>query len=305
MSAAIETRDVVKRYGSLEAVAGASLEIPAGEVFALLGPNGAGKTTFVEILEGFRRRTAGEARVLGTDPEAGDLAWRARVGVVFQSAGYFDALTPRELLRHFAGFYPNPLDPDTAIAMVGLEEKRDTRIGKLSGGQKRRADLALGLIGDPKLLFLDEPTTGLDPEGRRQAWAVTREFAARGRTVLLTTHYLDEAEHLADRVGIIVRGRIVELGPPHLIGGRERELARVTVDPPPGLPRPPGDWQAHPDGRLELLTPEPTAVVVALARWAEAQGCGEVPGLEVRRPTLEDIYLRLVREHGGNGEAAG
>jgi len=302
MSAAIEARDVVKRYGALEAVAGVSLEVPAGEVFALLGPNGAGKTTFVEILEGFRRRTAGEARVLGTDPEAGDLAWRARVGVVFQSAGYFDALTPRELLRHFAGFYPNPLDRDTAIAMVGLEEKRDTRIGKLSGGQKRRADLALGLIGDPELLFLDEPTTGLDPEGRRQAWAVIREFAARGRTVLLTTHYLDEAEHLADRVGIIVRGRIVELGPPHLIGGRERELARVTVDPPPGLPPPPGAWEAHPDGRLELLTAEPTAVVIALARWAEELAIGEVPGLEVRRPTLEEVYLRLVRQHGGNGE---
>jgi ABC-2 type transport system ATP-binding protein len=305
---AIAARGLEKRYGAVTALAGVDLEVAPGEVFALLGPNGAGKTTLVEILEGFRRPGAGEARVLGEDPARGGPAWRARIGVVFQSAGFFDVLTVREVVAHFASFYPAPLDPARVIAMVGLEGQERRRLKHLSGGQKRRVDLALGIVGDPELIFLDEPTTGLDPEGRRQLWAVIRQFAALGKTVLLTTHYLEEAEALADRVAIIIRGRFAAEGTPAAIGGREEGRATVTfhlagrlaeapLPPLPGLER-------LPDGRVALATAAPTQAVAGLARWASALGEPELPGLEIRRPTLEDVYLRLVRAHDAEAAAA-
>jgi len=297
MPAAITAAGIRKRYGNLEALRGVDLEIPAGEVFALLGPNGAGKTTFVEILEGFRERSAGEARVLGIDPSAGDLAWRAKLGIVLQSAGFFEALTPFEVVSHFATFYPSPLDPDDVIAMVGLSEKRNARCKSLSGGQKRRVDLALGIIGDPDLIFLDEPTTGLDPQGRRQIWEVVRNFAGLGKTVLLTTHYLEEAEHLAARVGVIIKGQLAEVGTPRDIGGRQRALATVSFALTANLagrPLPEGLPIDVADGVATLRTIQPARSVVALARWAESLGEPELPALAVTRPSLEDIYLQMV-----------
>jgi len=299
---AIETEQLRKRYGAFEAVRGVDLAIPQGEVFALLGPNGAGKTTTVEILEGYRQRSDGRAAVLGTDPATGGGSWRARIGIVLQSTGVFDALTVEEVVRHFATFYPKPLPVDHVIQMTGLEEKRKARCKSLSGGQKRRVDLALGLIGDPELIFLDEPTTGFDPAARRQSWEVVREFTRLGKTVLLTTHYMDEAEHLADRVGIIVAGRLVEVGPPRELGGRARAMAHVTFRAEGSLagralPSLAGTVEVGPP-LLRIATGEPTAVVETLAAWAREAGIGELPELAVTRPSLEDIYLRLIEEHG-------
>ena len=303
MTTAISTHGVRKRYGDFEALRGVDLEIPPGEVFALLGPNGAGKTTFVEILEGFRARSSGEATVLGMDPEQGDLAWRARLGIVLQSAGFFEHLTPDEIVSHFATFYPRPLDPRRVIDMVGLSDKRNSRCKDLSGGQKRRVDLAMGIVGDPELIFLDEPTTGLDPQGRRQMWEVVREFTRLGKTVVLTTHYLDEAENLADRVGVIINGQLVDVGTPREIGGRERALARVSFSLHGNLAGKPlpefGTGTAAENGRVTITTATPTAVVAALGRWAEANGESELPGLSVTRPSLEDIYLAMVEAAEG------
>jgi len=302
MTAAITARGLRKHYGALEALRGVDLEIEEGEVFALLGPNGAGKTTFVEILEGFRHATGGSASVLGVDPASGDATWRSRLGIVLQSAGFFEALTPFEVVKHFASFYPAPLDPDDVVAMVGLREKRDARCRSLSGGQKRRVDLALGIIGDPELIFLDEPTTGLDPQGRRQIWDVVRGFTALGKTVLLTTHYLDEAEQLADRVGVIIKGELAEVGTPREIGGRQRALARVSFALTGGLagqPLPEGLAAEIGPGVATITTAEPTRVVTALARWAEAHGEPEIPGLAVTRPSLDDVYLQMVAAAGG------
>ena len=303
MNAAISARCVRKRYGELEALRGVDLEVEPGEVFALLGPNGAGKTTFVEILEGFRARSGGEVTVLGVDPQDGDLAWRARLGIVLQSAGFFEHLTPDEIVAHFASFYPNPLPARRVVDMVGLADKRSSRCKDLSGGQKRRVDLAMGIVGDPELVFLDEPTTGLDPQGRRQMWEVVREFTRLGKTVLLTTHYLDEAEQLADRVGVIIKGRLVEVGTPREIGGRERAFARVTFALDANLAgRPPPETGADTvtrDGRVTITTATPTAVVTALARWAEANGEPELPALAVSRPSLEDSYLAMVEAADG------
>jgi ABC-2 type transport system ATP-binding protein len=300
---AICARGVRKRYGDFEALRGVDLDIEPGEVFALLGPNGAGKTTFVEILEGFRARSSGEATVLGVDPERGDLVWRSRLGIVLQSAGFFEHLTPDEIVAHFATFYPSPLDARRVIDMVGLAGKRSSRCKDLSGGQKRRVDLAMGIVGDPELIFLDEPTTGLDPQGRRRMWEVVREFTKLGKTVLLTTHYLDEAEHLADRVGVIINGRLVEVGTPREIGGRERALARVTFalnGSLAGRPLPEtGSRLVTENGRVSITTATPTAVVTVLARWAEANGEPELPALAVSRPSLEDIYLAMVEAAGG------
>ena len=308
MTAAITATGVRKSYGSFEALRGVDLEIREGEVFALLGPNGAGKTTFVEILEGFRTRSAGEATVLGIDPERGGPEWRARLGIVLQSAGFFEQLTPDEITAHFASFYPKSLDPRRVVDMVGLAEKRDARCKSLSGGQKRRVDLALGIVGDPDLIFLDEPTTGLDPQGRRQIWEVVREFTALGKTVVLTTHYLDEAEHLADRVGVIIRGELVEVGTPREIGGRERALARVSFSLNGALggarlPEVGADIDVV-AGVATITTERPTAVVSVLARWAEGYGVAELPGLSVSRPSLEDIYLAMVAEADGPSEGA-
>jgi ABC-2 type transport system ATP-binding protein len=279
---AIEVRGLRKAYGATVAVDGLDLAVPRGEVFALLGPNGAGKTTTVEILEGFRRPSAGEIRVLGVDPRNATAGWRSRVGIVLQSTGEFEELTVAEVVHHFARYYPNADDPDKVIDRVGLTEKRDARAERLSGGQKRRLDVALGIIGRPELLFLDEPTTGFDPEARREFWELIRGLAAAGTTILLTTHYLDEAEALADRVGVIAKGRMVALAAPGELGDRRSAMATVS-------------WQG-PSGPESARTHTPTATVAELAQ----RFGGEVPGLTVSRPSLEDVYLTMI----GKEEAA-
>jgi ABC-2 type transport system ATP-binding protein len=296
----IRVRGLRKAYGDLVAVDGVDLDVAAGEIFALLGPNGAGKTTTVEILEGYRARTAGEVTVLGVDPERADASWRARVGIVLQEGGRFDELA------HFAGFYPRPRPVDEVLDLVGLVDRHDVRTGRLSGGQRRRLDLALGLVGDPELVFLDEPTTGFDPGSRRAAWRVVRDLRALGKTVLLTTHYLDEAEHLADRVGVLAGGRVVEVGTPSSLGGRATAEATVRFRAEgalagAGLPRLPAVDVQWTDGTVSVRTTTPTAVVGALSAWASAAGVDELPELCVLRPTLEDVYLRLV---GADAEAA-
>lgn len=298
MEPAIQVRDVRKQYGDLAALAGVDLDIYRGEVFSLLGPNGAGKSTLVEICEGFRQRTSGDVSVLGVDPAKADGRWRSRIGIVLQTTSVFDELSVEEAVRHFARFYPAPLSPDHAIDLVGLREQRKQRCGKLSGGQKRRVDLAIGIIGDPELIFLDEPTTGLDPQARRQIWEVVRDFSNLGKTVVLTTHYLDEAEQLAERVGVIIRGRLVELGTTATLGGRESAPARVTFRrsgalETAALPALPGDV-AEREGLVTLLTPVPTESVATLAAWASNLGATELPALAISRPTLEDVYLDLI-----------
>jgi ABC-2 type transport system ATP-binding protein len=274
---AISVRGLRKSYGGATAVDGLDLEVHAGEIFALLGPNGAGKTTTVEILEGFRKRDSGEVTVLGEDPAAPSAAWRGRVGIVLQGTGEFDNLTVREIVHHFAGFYTDADDPDTVIARVGLAEKARARTHALSGGQKRRLDVALGIVGRPELLFLDEPTTGFDPEARREFWELVRDLNAGGTTILLTTHYLDEAEALAARVGVIAAGRLVEVSTPADLGGRQDALPTVSWRGADGVP-------------VQERTATPTALVHRLS----GEFGGEVPGLAITRPTLEDIYLRMI-----------
>jgi ABC-2 type transport system ATP-binding protein len=274
---AISVRALRKSYGDTAAVDGVDLDVYRGEVFALLGPNGAGKTTTVEILEGYRRRDAGSVEVLGADPGAATAAWRTRVGIVLQGTGEFDDLTVGEVVSHFARFYPAADDPAEVIERVGLTAKTNARTHTLSGGQKRRLDVALGIIGKPELLFLDEPTTGFDPEARREFWELIRQLAGAGVTIVLTTHYLDEAEALADRVGVIVGGRLTAVDSPARLG--DREAAPATVS-----------WRT-PDGTRRVEQSEtPTALVTDLA----ARFGGEVPGLTVSRPTLEDVYLRMI-----------
>lgn len=279
----IEARGLRKAYGQLVALDGLDLALARGEILALLGPNGAGKTTTVEILEGYRRRDGGTAVVLGEDPGRAGAGWRARRGIVLQSNEDVAELTVRECVRHFARFYPAPADPDEVIDRVGLATKADARIRSLSGGQRRRVDVALGIVGRPELVFLDEPTTGFDPEARRAFWKVVRDLRDEGTSVLLTTHYLDEAEALADRAAVVHRGRVVEEGPPADLGGRRHAPARVT-------------W-LDADGWREVETGAPTQLVGELA----GRFGGEVPGLSVTRPSLEEIYLRLI---GRSGEAA-
>jgi ABC-2 type transport system ATP-binding protein len=294
----VVARDVRKLYGQLAAVDGVSLEVEPGEVFGILGPNGAGKTTFVEILEGYRSRTSGDVSVLGVDPERGNAAWKARLGIVLQSSSVFSKLTVEELLAHFASFYPDPITVDRAIMLTGLQEKRKAKCESLSGGQKRRVDVALGIIGNPDLIFLDEPTTGFDPSARRQAWQMIDGLTSLGKTVILTTHYLDEAEHLARRVAVIVHGKIVDVASPREIGGRERARARLSfrrLGPLAESPLPRLDDPIREiDGAVTIDTAQPTAVAVALASWARELGCDELPGLTVSRPTLEDIYLGMI-----------
>ncbi|MEU2347396.1 ABC transporter ATP-binding protein [Modestobacter sp. NPDC049651] len=276
--AAISVRGLVKRYGDRAAVDGLDLDIRRGEIFALLGPNGAGKTTTVEVLEGFRDRDDGEVRVLGVDPAVGGRRWKAGLGIVLQSGLADSQLTCRELLRAQASYYPDARDADEVLALVGLTEKAGSRGRTLSGGQRRRLDVALGIIGRPRLLFLDEPTTGFDPEARRRFWALIRELRELGTTILLTTHYLDEAEELADRVGVIARGRVLEVAVPSELGGRGTAPAVVH-------------WTE--DGaRRTAETDTPTAFVQQLA----ARFPDEVPDLVVARPTLEDVYLRMIGE---------
>ena len=279
-SAAIEVRDLRKDYGPVEAVRGVSFDVERGEVFGLLGPNGAGKTTTVEILEGYRQRSAGDVRVLGHDPAERDRQLQQRVGIVLQSCGFYPRVTVREAVEHFSKAYERPRDPDETIDLVGLNEKADSRAKELSGGQRRRLDLALALVGDPELVFLDEPTTGFDPAARRTAWGVVRTLKELGKTVLLTTHYLDEAQELADRVAIVKEGRIVAEGPPDQLGpGSSRYRVSYLSD----------------GGRVEHQTDDPTELLHRLTRDAIARG-ERLEGLEVTRPTLEEIYLELTAE---------
>jgi ABC-2 type transport system ATP-binding protein len=273
--AAVRVTGLRKQYQGRAAVDGIDLEIERGEVFAFLGPNGAGKTTTVEILEGHRRRDGGEVSVLGTDPAAGDRAWRARIGIVPQSDWATGELTVREMVGQFGAFFPRPREVDEVIAAVGLTESAGKRLRRLSGGQRRRVDVAIGIVGRPELLFLDEPTTGFDPQARRQFWDLISGLARDGTTIVLTTHYLDEAQALAGRVGVLAGGQIVALGPPASLG-RSADEATVT-------------WQA-PDGMRSVLTSKPTQCVIQLS---ESTG-GEVPGLQVTRPSLEDRYLELI-----------
>lgn len=281
---AVRVRDLRKRYRDVAALDGLDLDIHHGEVFALLGPNGAGKTTAVEILEGYRGRDTGAVAVLGRDPATVGLSWRTRIGIVLQSTADAQELTVRETVRHFAGFYPHPRDSDAVIEQVGLAEKAGTRIRKLSGGQRRRLDVALGIVGDPELLFLDEPTTGFDPEARRQFWGLIERLSREGTTILLTTHYLDEAEALAGRVGVIARGRILEVAAPEELGGRATATTQVG-------------WET-PEGRRTVETDTPTDLVTKLA----AEFDGEVPGLTVTRPTLEETYLAMIGAAPVEGE---
>jgi ABC-2 type transport system ATP-binding protein len=298
----IEVRHLVKHYGAVRAVDGIDLTIHTGEVFALLGPNGAGKTTTVEILEGHRRRTSGEVTVLGFDPESGGRPFRERIGIVLQSSGIERELTVREVLAVHRPMYPRPRSVDEVIELVGLGAKVDTRVKALSGGQQRRLDLALGLIGDPDLLFLDEPTTGFDPSARRRAWELIDNLRSLGKTILLTTHYMDEAQHLADRVAVITAGRIVAEGTPEsLVGGES--ATQVSFRLPAGtsardLPR--LDGEVHVKGGVaQLSTRRATQTLHALTSWAVHRAV-ELEGLIVLRPSLEEVYLALTgREDDG------
>ena len=283
--AAIKVAGLRKSYGDVHAVRGVDLEVRRGEIFALLGPNGAGKTTTVEILEGFRRRDAGDISVLGIDPSTRDRSWRSRIGIVLQESTEFQysLLTVDELVRHFVKYYPNPRDPDEVVASVGLEEKRSARASELSGGQRRRLEVALSILSRPELVFLDEPTTGFDPEARRQFWELILSLKAGGTTVLLTTHYLDEAEYLADRVGVIAAGTLIAVDVPSHLGGRQEAGVQVRY-------RDNGE-------AVTVHTDTPTKVIGELAARFE----GEIPELTVTRPTLEDIYLKMIAET--NGEA--
>ncbi|MFI6583582.1 ABC transporter ATP-binding protein [Embleya sp. NPDC050493] len=276
VESAIAVRGLRRSYRGRPAVDGLDLDVYRGEIFALLGPNGAGKTTTTEILEGHRPRDAGEVAVLGRDPAGAGPAWRARIGIVLQESADVAGLTVRESVRHFAHYYPKPRDPDEVIEAVGLTDRRNTRAGALSGGERRRLDVALGILGRPELLFLDEPTTGFDPKARRRFWSLIAGLREAGTTILLTTHYLDEAERLADRVGVIRSGRVVDVDTPERLGGRH--LARAVLR-----------WRDA-EGAHELASAEPTADVARLA----ARFGGEIPHLTVTRPSLEDVYLDLI-----------
>ena len=282
MSTAVTVSELRKSYGEVEAVRGISFEIASGEIFGLLGPNGAGKTTTVEILEGYRERDAGSVTVLGADPARAGDSWREQIGVVLQSSAMYQTLSVAESLALFAGYFERPRDVDEVVQLIGLEEKRDAQVRTLSGGQRRRLDLGLALVGDPDLLFLDEPTTGFDPQARRRAWESISSLRSLGKTILLTTHYLDEAERLCDRVAVLRDGRIAAIGRP----------GELTGALPPTEIR---YWQ---NGReVVLRTDEPTRVLNELTQTALAEG-HELEALEVRRPSLEEVYLSLTDEAG-------
>jgi ABC-2 type transport system ATP-binding protein len=297
----ITVRGLRMNYGHYEAVRGIDLDVGRGEIFAFLGPNGAGKTSTVEILEGFRTRTGGEVRVLGEDPAKAGPDWRARVGVVLQESAPEAWLTVRECLSMYAGYYPNPLPAGRALELVGLTDKADGRCDRLSGGQLRRLDMALALIGDPELVFLDEPTTGFDPAARHTAWEVIAGLRELGKTIFLTTHYMDEAEALADQIMIIAAGKIVATGTPATIGGRATAATTVSFTLPAGLtagdlPGLPAPVAAGRGGTVEILHDQPVPVLHALTTWALQHGY-PLSDLTAHRPTLEEIYLRLTEEH--------
>ncbi|MGR2752088.1 ABC transporter ATP-binding protein [Agromyces arachidis] len=313
----IEVEDVRKAYGSVQAVDGISFTIARGEVFALLGPNGAGKTTLVEIIEGHRTADSGSVRVLGHDPSRRERALRERIGIVLQEAGFDEDATVLELVRMQRGLYPRRLDADAVIELVGLTGKRSARVRTLSGGQRRRLDLALGLVGAPEVLFLDEPTVGFDPEARRRAWSIVRDLRDAGTTVLLTTHYLDEAQHLADRVAVVVAGRLVALGTPAELAARGRgtviafRLATTDAAADPGVDGAPAGLAAAIGARATLeadgtgwrvSTDDATTTLHSLTAWSLERRL-ELGALEVRRPTLEDAYLELVGERAVHSAA--
>jgi ABC-2 type transport system ATP-binding protein len=294
---AIEVRDLRKSYGQLEAVRGVSFEIARGEVFCLLGPNGAGKTTTVEILEGYRTRSGGDALVLGMDPARGERELRERVGIVLQQCGVQSDLTVAELAEMYGRYYERSRSVDEVIELVELTSKRDVRAGALSGGQRRRLDLALALVGDPDVIFLDEPTTGFDPAARRQAWSTVRSLCELGKTIFLTTHYMDEAQHLADRVAVMRAGEIIAIGRPDELGGRDMRPAELRFVLPPEMsideiPEVPSEGRSLEGDRVLVLTRQPVMAAQKITTWALEQDI-ELRGFAVSQPTLEDIYLEL------------
>ena len=297
MTVAIDVRGLRKSYGDIAAVRGIDLSIEEGEVFALLGPNGAGKTTTVEILEGYRTRTAGDVSVLGHDPANGELSLKSRMGIVLQSTGVDRYLTVRETVEMYRGYYRRPRPADEVIDLVGLGEKRNTKVSKLSGGQQRRLDVAIALAGDPELLFLDEPTAGFDPSARRKAWDIVKNLASLGKTVFLTTHYMDEAQVLADRVAVIAHGRILAEGAPETLGGRDTGVAVVKFRVADGTPLPEtlASQVTFENGMSVHRAADPAGFLHDLTGWAIGRG-EPLDGLEVHRPTLEDVYLELTGE---------
>ncbi len=296
----ISVRGLRKAYGDQEVVRGIDFEVGTGEVFGLLGANGAGKTTTIEILEGYRTRSAGHVRVLGVDPARPTRAWRDRIGLVLQEGGLSSLLTVREVLTMYAELFSRPREPRSTIELVGLEQSASVRVGRLSGGQRRRLEVAVALIGDPQLVFLDEPTTGFDPSARREAWGMIDELRRLGTTVLLTTHYMDEAQNLADRVAILREGRIVAQGPPAELASDVAEVTLVTFRVPAAVAG--GEIAAHVEGDLEfdgdavtIRTSHPQRTLYRLTAWAESEGL-ELEALEARRPSLEDVFLEVTRE---------
>jgi ABC-2 type transport system ATP-binding protein len=299
---AVHVRGMRKSYGPVEALRGVDLEIPVGKIFALLGPNGAGKTTTIEILEGYRSRDAGEVQVLGCDPASERARLKPRIGIVFQSTGVEPYLTVRETVTMYASLYPRRRAVEEVIALVGLSAKRDERVVHLSGGQQRRLEMAIALVGDPDLLFLDEPTTGFDPAARHEAWEAVKSLAGLGKTVVLTTHYMDEAQYLADRVVVISEGRIVAEGPPSTLGLRGSSGVRIRYRAPDGAAAPPSlGAAAGSDGYVDVHVDDPVAALRDLTGWA-IERCVPLEGLEVIRPSLEDVYLQLTQREQRVGE---
>ena len=299
VTTAIGVRDLKMHYGDFAAVDGVDLEINTGEILAFLGSNGAGKTTTIEILEGFRKRTSGEVEVLGVDPEKAPLSWRERIGIVLQESEPVPELTAGEAVRMQASYYRNPRNPEETLELVGLTNSADHRTRKLSGGQKRRLDLALALVGDPDLVFLDEPTTGFDPTARRESWGMIEALRDIGKTVLLTTHYMDEAEHLSDRIVVIGAGKILARGTAEELAEQVDAQTRISWKPTPGDLHPPDGFRAQVDkttGQVRIDTKDALVSLNELTNWATKMGV-QLPELNVARPTLEDVYLQLTEGH--------